>query len=138
VYLPARSDGLSTIFNVAGLLQQVHPRAAIVSYVFTRSQSPFADVYMVFNFTSHPSGGVFEYSDGKSWTPLPIAAMRPLSCSPGVSVFSDAGSAPLFHSCRCPFDRQIAGQPMCRSVRPWRCRCVKFASAILGVPQFNI
>jgi hypothetical protein len=127
VHLVRRSVGLSTVFNVAGLLQQVTCRVGTyVRFIVTGFQSPFADVYMVFNVTHHPSGYIFEYSDGKSWIPVPAAAMRPLSCTPGASVFSNALSAPLFHSCRCPFDRQIPDQPMCRCVRPWSCRFVMF------------
>jgi hypothetical protein len=135
VHLLAGSDGPSTVFNVEGLLQQVRPRASIVfcKFVFTGFQSLFADLYMVFNFTRQISGVVIEYSNGTSWVSLPTAAMRPLSCSPGTSVFSDPSSAPLVHSCRCPFDRQIPAQPMCRSVRKWRCKYVTFVHLLLSL-----
>jgi hypothetical protein len=105
----------------------------VCKFFFTGFQSLFADLYMVFNFTRQISGVVIEYSNGTSWVSVPTAAMRPLSCSPGTSVFSDPSRAPLVHSCRCPFDRQIPAQPMCRSVRKWRCKYVTFVHLLLSL-----
>jgi hypothetical protein len=121
----------SAVFNVQGLLQQVqqqHPKPLLL---LTITQSPFADIYMVFTRRfggSDPIPSIaFDYTNGSSWAALPAAAMRPLSCSPGLSVFAGDRGLPLVHSCRCPFDRQLAQQPMCRGLRKWRCRCVRIA-----------
>ena len=134
----ASSCGLRRPFNrfqrrrtiAAGSSPRQH---RVCKFFFTGFQSLFADLYMVFNFTRQISGVVIEYSDGTSWVSVPTAAMRPLSCSPGTSVFSDPSSAPLVHSCRCPFDRQIPAQPMCRSVRKWRCKYVTFVHLLLSL-----
>lgn len=120
----------SRVFNVKGLLEQVHlPDVNIATFFFTRFQSPFADFYLVFNAAGPPPALNIEYtSDGSTWTSVPAVAMRPLSCSPGKSVFTGQSGLPLVHSCLCPFDRQLPLQPMCRSVRPWSCKYVSCVS----------
>jgi hypothetical protein len=122
------SNSYSITFDVTGLLEQArHVVMPSIYLHLTTFQSPFADLYMVFNATlappQHP-GLVIEYNHGGTWLPVPTAATRPLSCSPGASVFSSQRGLPLVHSCRCPVDRQLASQPACRRVRSWRCRFV--------------
>jgi len=104
-----------------------HVVMSSIHFHLTTFQSPFADLYLVLNATlpssQHP-GLTVEYHHGDTWLPVPTAATRPLSCSPGASVFSGQRGLPLVHSCRCPVDRQLASQPACRLVRSWRCRFV--------------
>ena len=126
--LDSVSNSHSSTFDVTGLLQQArHVVMSSIHFHLTTFQSPFADLYLVLNATlpssQHP-GLTVEYHHGDTWLPVPTAATRPLSCSPGASVFSGQRGLPLVHSCRCPVDRQLASQPACRLVRSWRCRFV--------------